>query len=257
MSAYEGAKWCHSGLYRPTFESKMRILERPFEQVNAEQLILRIYNLISPIDAVSPTTTSLKSEMCELLDFRVETPGDYPPAGTIQTTWSINGEVIAATGNHLVVDSCRLPIGSNRVEIEVRDVTDRVRRDPDDALAGRFGWDLETRVSGRSVPFTDDPVLPGVTAVRAVHFTELRSRIDGVRIAAGLTPFGWTDPVLRAGVTPVRLVHLLELRRALAAAYTASGRTPPRWTDAVPTGGAIPIRAAHLTELRAAVVALE
>ena len=256
MSAYEGAKWCHSGLYRPTFESKMRILERPFEQVNAEQLILRIYNLISPIDAVSPTTTSLESEMCELLDFRVETPGAYPPAGTIQTIWSINGEA-AATGNHLTVDSCRLPIGSNRIEVEVRDVTDRVRRDLNDALAGRFGWDLERRVSGRSVPFTDDPVRPGVTPVRAVHFTELRTRIDGLRQASGLAPFGWTDPVLRAGATPVRLVHLLELRRALVAAYTASGRTPPRWTDAAPAAGTTLVQAVHLNELRAAVVALE
>ena len=108
-----------------------------------------------------------------------------------------------------------------------------------------------------SAPFTDDPVRPGVTSVRAVHFTELRTRIDGLRQAAGLAPFGWTDPVLRAGATPVRLVHLLELRRALVAAYTALGRTPPRWTDAAPTAGTTPIRAAHLNELRAAVVALE
>ena len=114
-----------------------------------------------------------------------------------------------------------------------------------------------TVVDRPSAPFTDDPVRPGVTPVRAVHFTELRSRIDELRRAAGLTPYGWIDPVLRAGVTPVRLVHLLELRQALAAAYRAAGRTPPRWTDAAPTPGTTPIRAVHLTELRAAVVALE
>ena len=106
-------------------------------------------------------------------------------------------------------------------------------------------------------PFTDDPIVAGVTPVRAVHFTELRARIDSLREAAGLGRFRWTDPVLRAGVTPVRLVHLLELREALRAAYTAAGRAGPRWTDAAPTAGTTPIRAAHLTELRAAVVALE
>ena len=107
-------------------------------------------------------------------------------------------------------------------------------------------------------PFTDDPIQPGATPIRAVHFTELRTRIDGLRRAAGLARFGWTDPVLRAGATRVRLVHLLELREALGAAYQASDRTPPPWTDAAPAAGAtIPIRAAHLTELRAAVVALE
>ena len=105
--------------------------------------------------------------------------------------------------------------------------------------------------------FTDDPIQPGVTPIRAVHFTELRARIDALRAAAGLPRFAWTDPVLRAGATPVRLAHLLELRAALGAAYAAAGRAVPRWTDAAPAGGATPIRAAHLTELRAAVVGLE
>ena len=105
--------------------------------------------------------------------------------------------------------------------------------------------------------FTDDPIEPGVTPVRAVHFTELRARIDGLRVAAGLGRFPWTDPVLAAGVTPVRLAHLLELRRAVAAAYEAAGRPPPAWTDAAPAAGSTPVRAAHLMELRAAVTALE
>ena len=105
--------------------------------------------------------------------------------------------------------------------------------------------------------FTDDPIVPGVTPVRAVHFTELRSRIDTLRVGTGLGRFVWTDPVLRAGVTPVRGVHLLELREALSAAYAAAGRAAPRWTDASPTSGSTPIRALHVTELRAAVLALE
>ena len=105
--------------------------------------------------------------------------------------------------------------------------------------------------------FTDHPLVRGVTPIRAVHFRELRERIEGLRAAAGLARFGWTDPVITAGVTPVKLVHLLEMRAALARAYAETGRAAPRWTDTAPTGGATPIRAAHLMELRAAVVALE
>ncbi|MCY4508087.1 MAG: hypothetical protein OXG35_14190, partial [Acidobacteria bacterium] len=112
-------------------------------------------------------------------------------------------------------------------------------------------------VGGTSAPFTDPEIAPEVTPVRAVHFMELRMRIDGLRTVAGLGGFAWTDPVLTAGVTPVRLVHLLELRSALAAAYAAVGGAAPRWTDAAPVGGTTPIRAAHLMELRAAVLALE
>ena len=106
-------------------------------------------------------------------------------------------------------------------------------------------------------PFTDHPIVSGETPVRAVHFTELRTRIDALRAGAGLGRFAWTDPVLRAGATRVRLEHLLELRSALAAAYVRAGRSVPRWTDAAPVGGTTPIRAVHLMELRAAVVALE
>ena len=105
--------------------------------------------------------------------------------------------------------------------------------------------------------FTDDPIRPGATPVRVVHFAELRTRIDALRRRASLAPFAWTDPVLAPGVTPVRLAHLLELREAVAAAYAAAGRPAPRWTDAAPTAGTTPIRAAHLMELRAAVLALE
>ena len=79
------------------------------------------------------------------------------------------------------------------------------------------------------VAFTDDPIRPGVTPVKAIHFTELWSRIDGMRQAAGLQRFAWTDPVLTAGVTRMKLVHLLELRAALAEAYIAARRAVPNW----------------------------
>ena len=106
-------------------------------------------------------------------------------------------------------------------------------------------------------PFTDHPIMAGVTPVRAVHFTELRERINALLAAWGLGRFAWTDPVLAAGVTQVKLVHLVELRRALESAYRAAGRAAPPWTDAAAVAGTTPIRAGHLMELRAAVVALE
>lgn len=136
-------------------------------------------------------------------------------------------------------------VAPGTAEIEVR------ATDPDGLSAAQtFG----VRVTA---PFTDDPIRPGVTPVRAVHFMELRARIDVLRREAGLARFGWTDPELQTGVTPVRLAHVLELRSALDEAYGAVGRTAPRWTDGAPVSGVTPVRAAHLTELRDAVVALE
>ena len=115
----------------------------------------------------------------------------------------------------------------------------------------------QTAEAADGAPFTDDPLVAGVTPVRAVHFEELRRRIDALRARAGLPAFAWTDAVLTPGVTPVRRVHVTELRAALDAAYAAARRSSPTWDDGVVTAGATPIRARHVTELRAAVVALE
>ena len=109
--------------------------------------------------------------------------------------------------------------------------------------------------SGR-VPFTDEPLRPGVTPIKAIHFLELRDRIDRLREGAGLPRLAWTDPILTPGVTVVRRVHLLELREALAEVYAAAGRPPPGYSDAALPEGTV-IRGAHLMALRTAIVALE
>ena len=41
-----------------------------------------------------------------------------------------------------------------------------------------------------TAPFTDDPIRPGVTPIKAVHFTELRARINVLRREMGLARFG-------------------------------------------------------------------
>jgi hypothetical protein len=65
---YQGARYCTEGLYRPTYDSKMRSLSPPFEQINSEQLVKRYYNLVSPIDSSSPTPadrqSSAKQDTC-------------------------------------------------------------------------------------------------------------------------------------------------------------------------------------------------
>lgn len=105
--------------------------------------------------------------------------------------------------------------------------------------------------------FTDHPIVPGTTPIRAVHFTELRERIGVLRARHRLPPFPWTDPTLVAGVTPVRRLHLTELRSALDAVYESAGRPRPGYADAGGVAGATPIKAVHIMELRAAVLEVE
>jgi len=117
--------------------------------------------------------------------------------------------------------------------------------------------DLVFATGTTPVPFTDPTLSQGVTAVRVVHVTELRTRIDALRVRFGLVPFAWTDATLLAGQTSVRAVHIAELRSALQAAYVAAGASPPVFSDPVLTATLTVVKAVHITELRNAVIALE
>jgi hypothetical protein len=103
--------------------------------------------------------------------------------------------------------------------------------------------------------FTDDPLVAGVSAIKRVHVTELRARIDAVRATYGLAGFGWTDSAVVAGVTTIKAAHVTELRTALAQAYAAAGQQLPDYTDPSLTAGVI--KAIHIVQLRAALLAIE
>lgn len=108
--------------------------------------------------------------------------------------------------------------------------------------------------------FTDDPLVPGVTIVRAIHLTELRARIDALRVRFGLQPFNWTNPAL-VGVT-VTAAHVEQLRVALFAAYGAAitagvSVTTPVFVESPLLPQQTVIKAIHIEQLRAAVIVLE
>jgi hypothetical protein len=105
--------------------------------------------------------------------------------------------------------------------------------------------------------FTDYPLVAGTSTIKAVHITELRTRINTLRGGCGLSSYSFTDSTLTAGSTTARAVHLTDLRTALGQAYVACGQTAPTYTDATLTAGTTVIKAVHIAELRAAVIALE
>ena len=121
----------------------------------------------------------------------------------------------------------------------------------------RWNWQPPACHDRLSSKFSDDALPSDVTQVRAVHVTELRDRINAVRILFGLTPFAWTDAIITPGSTPIKALHLTELRRALAEAYTVANRDTPTYTDTTIVAGRTAIRSVHLRELRLAVLALE
>ncbi len=95
--------------------------------------------------------------------------------------------------------------------------------------------------------------------MKAVHVTELRIRIDAVRIAKGLAAYAWTDPSLGPSGWLIRAQHIIDLRTALAAAYVQAARTPPAYVVDPPPSLApgLIVKAAHIAEIRTALLAIE
>src|SRR6185369_1708333 len=66
-----------------------------------------------------------------------------------------------------------------------------------------------------TVLFTDDPLVASVTAVKAVHITQLRTAVNAARLLAAIAPATFTDPTLSTSIA-IKKVHIEELRSALS-----------------------------------------
>jgi hypothetical protein len=183
-----------------------------------------------------------------------------PIAGRSAWTGLSSGSTAAPA---YITSTINLPAGANgqNVQLKWRAATD------DSVIAsGAAGVRIDTITIDNfsyvcpscNAPFTDDPLVVGVTLIKAIHINELRTRVNAVRVAKGLAAFSFTDPTLTIGTTVVKSVHVIQLRTALAQAYVAAGLPPPTYTnsDAVLAGGSV-VKAVDISELRARVIAIE
>ena len=154
VGLFEGARYCTRGMFRPTFNSKMRSLDRPFEQVNSEQLIRRVYNWVSPIDSSEPfaSTVTLRADNQQL--FRVESP--RPLTGALAIMWKLDGQSVDA-GSELTLTSSDIASGRHVLEVRVEDPTPFVRNDPANVLVETRTWTLNSDGSRPDTTITSGP----------------------------------------------------------------------------------------------------
>jgi hypothetical protein len=98
-----------------------------------------------------------------------------------------------------------------------------------------------------TVTFTDDPLVAGVTVIKAVHLAELRTAVNQIRSAAGLGAYPFTDSA-SSGVV-VKAIHIQQLRTALDEARQKLGLSTGGWTDPSLGAGTV-IKAVHFQEIR-------
>ncbi|MBI2214704.1 MAG: glycoside hydrolase family 44 protein [Acidobacteria bacterium] len=116
------------------------------------------------------------------------------------------------------------------------------------AVAGSAASPFTAIDPATTIIFTDDPLNVGMTA-KAAHVTQLRTAVNAMRTAAGLTPQSFSDPSLSPGLA-IKRAHLTELRTALDEARGAIGISAMAYTDPVITSQITPMKATHIRDLR-------
>jgi len=166
---YQGAVYCDAGLYRPTSGSKMRFLGRPYEQINTEQLVRRIYNFVSPIDAFQPTVTDITLTTAQSQAFSVTTQVTF--SNTIKVDWFLDG-VFQSSGTGFSVNN--LIGGAHVVDAVVKDNTPMVRKDATNLLSESLRWNLT--VNGVPTPTPTPTPIPTPTPAPVLLLEENSNR---------------------------------------------------------------------------------
>ena len=160
-------------------------------------------------------------------------------------TVSLGG--VAATGV-AVVDATTVTATTGA---RVAGTVDVVVTNPDTRTGTLTNGFVYASVSG--APFTDDPLVPGTTVIKAVHVTELRDRINE-QLVRFLEPVHAFSNVIVAGGT-MQAADVTELYAAVNTAFGAAGEVAIAVLAVTP--GVTVATASHLNALRAAVLVLE
>ncbi|MFG0246505.1 MAG: M64 family metallopeptidase [Phycisphaerales bacterium JB052] len=123
ISTYEGGNYSQFGVFRPSNNSMMRNLSRPFNVVSAERLLRMIYREVDPIDDGTPDGSVVEPD--EVLWVTPMQPLNHD----LQVLWYLDDEVILSAVQETELDLSTLSLGSGEhtIKVEVIDPTPWVR----------------------------------------------------------------------------------------------------------------------------------
>ena len=141
---YEGGGYCEEGVFRPTFNSKMRNMLGPWGAVNQAELVKTIYGYVSPVRDVrlSKEDLTFSNELQATFLAKI----NRPTPDTTSVAWLLDGDPVGSA-DELVLQLNGLAVGSHTLSLVVSDDTAMVRHDPDSLLRQEMSWTLTITAS--------------------------------------------------------------------------------------------------------------
>lgn len=125
VSTYEGSSYSQFGVYRPSNNSMMRNLNRPFNLPSAERIIHQIYKEVDPIDDGTADGTVLERDaLAWVMPMQ-------PNGHDLDVVWYLNGTIILSAIGQTQLDLSTLMLddGAHEITVEVTDPTPWVREE--------------------------------------------------------------------------------------------------------------------------------
>jgi hypothetical protein len=145
IGVFEGARYHSVGIYRPKQNCEMRSLGMSFCSVCAEAMIWAIYNLVEPIDGVSPVSP-IDLSFAENVQLAITHPVRSPD--TFLAEWSVDGQVKSSGVDSYTLQGLSLSVGPHEVKVRLSDETTLVRNDPLALLLDEFSWTVNVSSGG-------------------------------------------------------------------------------------------------------------
>ncbi|MEZ5775649.1 MAG: M64 family metallopeptidase [Hyphomicrobiaceae bacterium] len=134
VGAYEGGHYSKLGVYRPTLNSKMNSLGRPFDPIAKEAFIREFYKYVDPLDGHddnSGTRYNLHTLAVDTIDPSI-----------VSVDWTVDGDIHVDAGESFDFDDAGLTFGIYEVTARAYDPTEWVRGDRSD-LEESVSWTVE------------------------------------------------------------------------------------------------------------------
>ena len=142
VGLYQGGLYRETGIYRPTYQSRMRVFSSDFGLVNSELWILRLYTITEGIRGTAPASDTVALNAGGSQEFVIS-----PMFGEdIQSVeWRVNGVLQPfneSDPNRLVVSP---NVGTHTIAVTITDISEKIKLPLPHAGVFTRTWELEVK----------------------------------------------------------------------------------------------------------------